>query len=141
MIEYNSLTEEQIEELVEDIDWIQVPRYLITENIKKKFKDVKPLKVRIFLEDLVQRGNFQNTYVHIQDDGTEKKVINGIENFFVVDDKLMFHVILKDRKVTHAVLAQNMFTELVNDTHLTKFEITDFSKPFIFPIIRKSFPF
>lgn len=51
-IDHNSLTEDQLEEWVEFIDWSLVPSSLLTENIKKKFHSFPGLQLRIWFEDL-----------------------------------------------------------------------------------------
>lgn len=53
-INYTTLTEEQIEELVEFINWSRVPSHFITENVRRKFSPIfKGLQIRIWFEDLL----------------------------------------------------------------------------------------
>lgn len=52
-IDYNKLTEGQLEEFVEFIDWHMIPDHWITEEVKRKFKDIPELQVRIWFEELL----------------------------------------------------------------------------------------
>lgn len=53
-IDYNTLSEDQLEEFVEFIDWSLVPSHLLTEDIKKRFSFIfKGLQVRLWLEELL----------------------------------------------------------------------------------------
>ncbi len=54
----DTMTEEIIEEHVELIDWSIVPMHLITENIREKFKSIKGLQSRIWLEDILEKLTF-----------------------------------------------------------------------------------
>lgn len=51
--EYNTLAEDQLEEFVEFVDWSMVPYRLLTEDIRKKFKDIQKLQARIWFEELL----------------------------------------------------------------------------------------
>lgn len=53
-IDYNTLTEEQLVEFVEFIDWSTVPSCLLNEKVTNRFSPVfKGLQVRMWLEELV----------------------------------------------------------------------------------------
>ncbi len=54
-INYNTLTAEELEEQIEFIDWSMIPSKLLTEDIKKNFKDISGLEIRIWFEDLLSR--------------------------------------------------------------------------------------
>lgn len=142
MIDYMNLTEEQIEEMVEEIDWTRVPIELITENIKEKFKDVKLLRFRVFLEDLMQRGNFQNTCMYTQLDGLKRIVRNQDNVFFVLDNKLMFSTEYEYGKVDSVLLVlNNMLLEFSKDLHLSNAEIVTFAGAILFDFIAKHHEF
>lgn len=52
-IDHNTLTEDQLEEFVEFIDWSLVSSSLLTEEVKRKFKDITELQVRLWFEELL----------------------------------------------------------------------------------------
>lgn len=52
-ISHDNLTKDQLEEWVEFIDWSKIPSRLLTEDIRKKFKDLSGLQVRMYLEDFL----------------------------------------------------------------------------------------
>lgn len=52
-IDYNTFTEEQLEEWIEFVDWSMVPYHLLTENIRRKFHSVPGLQVRLWFEELL----------------------------------------------------------------------------------------
>lgn len=142
MIDYDILTEDQIEELIEEIDWTRIPIYLITENIKEKFKDVKLLRFRVFLEDLMQRGKFQNRCMYTDFEGVEREVVNKDNVFFVIDNKVMFSVELEYGKVHEVLLLLNsMLLEFSKELHITDDEIVNFAAAILFEFINTIFFF
>lgn len=67
---YNTLTEDQLEEWVEFIDWSMAPYRLLVDDIRKKFKDIPKLQVRLWFEETlrslrvkVHKGKYSNTIV------------------------------------------------------------------------------
>ncbi len=54
-IDYNTLTEEQLEEHVEFINWSLVPPHLLTKNIRQIFKSVPQMNAKIWFEDLMSK--------------------------------------------------------------------------------------
>ncbi len=54
-IDYNTLTEEQLEEYAEFVDWSLVPVHLLTEDINKLFDFFPHLKIRLWFEDLLSK--------------------------------------------------------------------------------------
>ncbi len=55
IIDYNTLTAEELEKYVEFIDWSMVPPYLITKEIRTKFNSIPQLQARLHLEDLFSK--------------------------------------------------------------------------------------
>lgn len=58
--EYKNLTEDQIEEWLEIIDWSIIPSYLITESLKKKFQSFPDLQLRIWFEEILDSIEIHN---------------------------------------------------------------------------------
>lgn len=56
---YENITSEQIEENVEFIDWLMVPEYLITEEIKTKFSSINTLRAMIWFKDVLNHIEFK----------------------------------------------------------------------------------
>ncbi len=52
IINYDTLTQEQIEEYAEFIDWSTIPSRFLTEEIKNKFNSIPQLNARIWLDNL-----------------------------------------------------------------------------------------
>lgn len=61
-IDYEKLTEEQLEEMVEDIDWSQVPGKILTPYIKEQFGELPEAKARIWFEDLFKLFQTKTDY-------------------------------------------------------------------------------
>lgn len=54
-LDYNNLTDEQIEEFVEFLDWSRVPSRFITNDVKKYFGSFPELNLRIWFEDILSK--------------------------------------------------------------------------------------
>ncbi len=55
LINYRTLTIEELEEYAEFVDWSMVPCSLLTNEVKTKFKSIPQLNARLWFEDLVSK--------------------------------------------------------------------------------------
>ncbi len=55
LLNYDTLTIEQLEEHVESVDWSLVPSHLLTEEIKRSFCSLSSLNARLWFENLLSK--------------------------------------------------------------------------------------
>ncbi len=58
-LDYKNLTEDQLEEFVEFVDWSMVPTHLITKEIVNKFSCFNGLLARMWFEDVISKLNIK----------------------------------------------------------------------------------
>lgn len=75
-IDYNTLTEDQLEEWVEFVEWSMVPFHLITPRVIRNFSPVfKELRARIWFEEFVNKCERKDiNYFYILKDRDENTI-------------------------------------------------------------------
>ncbi len=100
-INYETLTAEQIEEHAEFVDWSIMPSHLLTTDIKKRFKDIKKLRARMILEDILSIMTIKADI---------KKFPNTI--FFFVDNELYMFLRLGSKEPKRLEFKQTFVNKL-----------------------------
>lgn len=144
-IEYDKLTEEQLEEFVEFIDWTLVPTYLLTEEIEKKFSCFPQAKARIWFERfyselrILKSGNhmffFQGREM-VMDLNLEDGVLfcdnhrmwqNIFSLFFKTHDQYNF-----DERIINTDKCSKLISHVMDQKGFTRYAISSYSHIFLY---------